>query len=157
MEYQLQQLASLTLVGIKETYENGRQAQQHIAGFWQRCYQEGVIADLQLKNNGDLAGILGLCISELDGKMSYMIAVTGDNSADIEKYDVITLASSKYMVFEAQGAVPKAVQQKMEEVHHYIHQYQADTVKSAPFFELYQDGDTTSEKYITVIWMPVKG
>ncbi|PJX16449.1 AraC family transcriptional regulator, partial [Staphylococcus aureus] len=26
MEYQLQQLASLTLVGIKETYENGRQA-----------------------------------------------------------------------------------------------------------------------------------
>lgn len=53
MEYQLQQLASLTLVGIKETYENGRQAQQHIAGFWQRCYQEGVIADLQLKNNGD--------------------------------------------------------------------------------------------------------
>lgn len=65
MEYQLQQLASLTLVGIKETYENGRQAQQHIAGFWQRCYQEGVIADLQLKNNGDLAGILGLCISEL--------------------------------------------------------------------------------------------
>lgn len=65
-----------------------------------------------VKNNGDLAGILGLCISELDGKMSYMIAVTGDNSADIEKYDVITLASSKYMVFEAQGAVPKAVQQK---------------------------------------------
>ncbi|HCY9944928.1 TPA: AraC family transcriptional regulator [Staphylococcus aureus] len=146
MEYQLQQLASLTLVGIKETYENGRQAQQHIAGFWQRCYQEGVIADLQLKNNGDLAG-----------KMSYMIAVTGDNSADIAKYDVITLASSKYMVFEAQGAVPKAVQQKMEEVHHYIHQYQANTVKSAPFFELYQDGDTTSEKYITEIWMPVKG
>lgn len=101
MEYQLQQLASLTLVGIKETYENGRQAQQHIAGFWQRCYQEGVIADLQLKNNVDLVGILGLCIPELDGKMSYMIAVTGDNSADIEKYDVITLASSKYMVFEA--------------------------------------------------------
>ncbi|MDM5686036.1 AraC family transcriptional regulator, partial [Staphylococcus aureus] len=29
--------------------------------------------------------------------------------------------------------------------------------KSAPFFELYQDGDTTSEKYITEIWMPVKG
>lgn len=73
MEYQLQQLASLTLVGIKETYENGRQAQQHIAGFWQRCYQEGVIADLQLKNNGDLAGILGLCIPELDGKMSYRL------------------------------------------------------------------------------------
>ncbi len=48
-------------------------------GFWQRCYQEGVIADLQLKNNGDLAGILGLCIPELDGKMSYMIAVTGDD------------------------------------------------------------------------------
>ncbi|EYF76880.1 hypothetical protein V536_00262, partial [Staphylococcus aureus F87602] len=23
--------------------------------------------------------------------------------------------------------------------------------------ELYQDGDTTSEKYITEIWMPVKG
>lgn len=45
----------------------------------------------------------------------------------------------------------------MEEVHHYIHQYQADKVKSAPFFELYQDGDTTSEKYITEIWMPVKG
>ncbi len=86
-----------------------------------------------------------------------MIAVAGDNSDDIEKYDVITLASSKYMVFEAQGAVPKAVQQKMEEVHHYIHQYQADKVKSAPFFELYQDGDTTSEKYITEIWMPVKG
>lgn len=63
----------------------------------------GVIADLQLKNNGDLAGILSLCITELDGKMSYMIAVTGDNSADTGKYDVITLASSKYMVFEAQG------------------------------------------------------
>ena len=37
-----------------------------------------------VKNNVDLVGILGLCIPELDGKMSYMIAVTGDNSADIE-------------------------------------------------------------------------
>ncbi|HFN9333687.1 TPA: GyrI-like domain-containing protein [Staphylococcus aureus] len=112
MEYQLQQLASLTLVGIKETYENGRQAQQHIAGFWQRCYQEGVIADLQLKNNGDLAGILGLCISELDGKMSYMIAVTGDNSADIEKYDVITLASSKYMYLKHRAQYLKQFNKK---------------------------------------------
>ncbi len=86
-----------------------------------------------------------------------MIAVTGDNSADIEKYDVITLASSKYMVFEAQGAVPKAVQQKMEEVHHYIHQYQADTVKSAPFFELYQDGDTTSENILQKFGCLLKG
>ena len=85
-----------------------------------------------VKNNGDLAGILGLCIPELDGKMSYTIAVTGDNSADIEKYDVITLASSKYMVFEAQEQYLKQFN-KMEEVHHYIHQYQADTVKSAPF------------------------
>ena len=96
-----------------------------------------------VKNNGDLAGILGLCIPELDGKMSYMIAVTGDNSADIAKYDVITLASSKYMVFEAQGAVPKSSSTKMEEVHHYIHQYQANTVKISTIFELYQDGDTT--------------
>lgn len=112
MEYQLQQLASLTLVGIKETYENGRQAQQHIAGFWQRCYQEGVIADLQLKNNGDLAGILGLCIPELDGKMSYMIAVTGDNSADIAKYDVITLASSKYMVLKHRAQYLKQFNKK---------------------------------------------
>ena len=41
MEYQLQQLASLTLVGIKETYENGRQAQQHIAGFWLKMLSRG--------------------------------------------------------------------------------------------------------------------
>ena len=156
MEYQLQQLASLTLVGIKETYENGRQAQQHIAGFWQRCYQEGVIADLQLKNNVDLVGILGLCIPELDGKMSYMIAVTGDNSADIEKYDVITLASSKYMVFEAQEQYLKQFNKngRGSSLHTSISSRYG---KISTIFELYQDGDTTSEKYITEIWMPVKG
>ena len=109
-----------------------------------------------VKNNVDLVGILGLCIPELDGKMSYMIAVTGDNSADIEKYDVITLASSKYMVFEAQGAVPKAVQQngRGSSLHTSISSRYG---KISTIFELYQDGDTTSEKYITEIWMPVKG
>ncbi len=45
----------------------------------------------------------------------------------------------------------------MEEVHHYIHQYQADTVKSAPFFELYQDGDTTSENILQKFGCLLKG
>ncbi len=86
-----------------------------------------------------------------------MIAVTGDNSADIAKYDVITLASSKYMVFEAQGAVPKAVQQKMEEVHHYIHQYQANTVNQHHFLSCIRMVILQVERYYTEIWMPVKG
>lgn len=109
-----------------------------------------------VKNNVDLVGILGLCIPELDGKMSYMIAVTGDNSADIEKYDVITLASSKYMVFEAQEQYLKQFNKngRGSSLHTSISSRYG---KISTIFELYQDGDTTSEKYITEIWMPVKG
>lgn len=28
-------------------------------------------------------------------------------------------------------------------------------VKQAPFFELYREGDTESDNYITEIWMPI--
>ncbi|WP_375794129.1 GyrI-like domain-containing protein, partial [Staphylococcus aureus] len=76
MKYKTIKLPKLTLLGIKKSYENGREAQQHIADFWGTCFAEGTISKLQASNNGDLDGLLGICIPELDGKMSYMIAVT---------------------------------------------------------------------------------
>lgn len=109
-----------------------------------------------VKNNVDLVGILGLCIPELDGKMSYMIAVTGDNSADIEKYDVITLASSKYMVFEAQEQYLKQFNKngRGSSLHTSISSRYG---KISTIFELYQDGDTTSENILQKFGCLLKG
>lgn len=159
MEYKETKLPELTLFGIKKTYNNGREAQQQIAKFWETCFAEGTISKLQAFNNGDLDGLLGICIPEIDGKMSYMIAVTviRDNFSVFDGFELTTLPSSTYFVFEAQGVVPDAVQLKMEAVHNYIHKYHDDQIKETPFFEYYQEGDTSSEQYITELWMPVYG
>lgn len=159
MKYKETKLPELTLFGIKKIYKNGREAQQQIAKFWGACFAEGTISKLQAFNNGDLDGLLGICIPEIDGKMSYMIAVTvtRDNCSVFDGFELTTLPSSTYFVFEAQGVVPDAVQLKMEEVHNYIHKYHDDQIKETPFFEYYQEGDTSSEQYITELWMPVYG
>lgn len=159
MKYKETKLPELTLFGIKKIYKNGREAQQQIAKFWGACFAEGTISKLQAFNNGDLDGLLGICIPEIDGKMSYMIAVTvtRDNCSVFAGFELTTLPSSTYFVFEAQGVVPDAVQLKMEEVHNYIHKYHDDQIKETPFFEYYQEGDTSSEQYITELWMPVYG
>ncbi|GJF43174.1 GyrI-like domain-containing protein [Staphylococcus argenteus] len=157
MKYKTIKLPKLTLLGIKKSYENGREAQQHIADFWRTCFAEGTISKLQASNNGDFDGLLGICIPELDGKMSYMIAVTVtiDNCSVSDDFELTTLPSLTYFVFEAQGVVPDAVQLKMEEVHNYIHKYHGDNIRKAPFFEYYQEGDTSSEQYITELWVPI--
>lgn len=159
MKYKETKLPELTLFGIKKIYKNGREAQQQIAKFWGACFAEGTISKLQAFNNGDLDGLLGICIPEIDGKMSYMIAVTvtRDNCSVFDGFELTTLPSSTYFVFEAQGVVPDAVQLKMEEVHNYIHKYHDYQIKETPFFEYYQEGDTSSEQYITELWMPVYG
>lgn len=154
MDYKVKELDALNLIGISKSYSNGTEAQQHIADFWQQFFNMQWEQTLVAQSDNLLPGFLGVLLPHKDGRMDYMIAVTTDINDDSE-FEMLQLAASKYMVVEAKGAVPKAIQHKMSEIHDYLTNNNDISAKQAPFFELYGEGDTTSDDYITELWVPI--
>ncbi|EHJ09066.1 GyrI-like domain-containing protein [Staphylococcus simiae] len=154
MDYKVKHLEALNLIGVTKSYSNGTEAQQHIADFWQQFFNMQWEQTLVAQSNNQLPGFLGVLLPHDNGRMDYMIAVSTDIEDDSE-FETIQLAASKYMVVEAKGAVPKAIQHKMSEIHDYLANNHDISAKHAPFFEFYGEGDTSSDNYTTELWIPI--
>lgn len=107
-----------------------------------------------MKSDQQLNGLLGVCIPHQDKTMDYAIGVTSADDPH-DGLDTFYLEGGKYLVVEAKGPVPKSVQQTMNHIHRELIPNENIEVKQAPFFELYREGDTESDNYITEIWMPI--
>ena len=107
------------------------------------------------KSDQQLNGLLGVCIPHQDKTMDYAIGVTSADDPH-DGLDTFYLEGGKYLVVEAKGPVPKSVQQTMNHIHRELIPNENIEVKQAPFFELYREGDTESDNYITEIWIPIE-
>lgn len=123
---------------------------------WDKLYEHASFIELELLGNGQS---MGLCYGEVvDDTINYMAAyhVSDDNlnRAKALGLELLDVAEADYFVATLKGSVPKSIQDGwryvMEEyfpVYGYEH-------AGSPDFELYSQGDMTSDDYIMELWVP---
>lgn len=123
---------------------------------WTRLYEKASLFELELLGNGQS---MGLCYGEvIDTSINYMAAynVSNDNVAKAKALglEILDVPAAEYFVTSLKGAIPKSIQDGwlyvMEEyfpVYGYQH-------TGGPDFELYSQGDMTSDEYVMELWVP---
>ncbi|WP_026688930.1 AraC family transcriptional regulator [Alteribacter aurantiacus] len=155
MRYRIEEREEFQAIGIhrRMTMVNNEQSRE-IPKLWGEVNENGTSEKLFNLNNGNIKGLLGLCIDNGDQTLDYWVATDYIGSVPDGFYS-ITVPSSKWAVFEVVGAMPHAMQQAWEQIFSEwfpsSHYEQAGTID----FELYKEGDPMSEDYYSEVWIPV--
>lgn len=153
VDYRIETIEKMTVVGLKRNYATGQKAKENIYKFWLDFDAQHYKSTLATLSNNYFPGILGVCMPQNNGEMHYLIGVTADSVG--ENFDAITLQSGRYLVFEAIGPVPASIHNAMQHINKRLLPSLNYTLREAPFFEYYRDGDTTEDNYITELWLPI--
>lgn len=121
---------------------------------WNALYEKASFIPLEMMGNGQS---MGLCYGEMKGdKINYMAAYHLNNHTKAEELglDILALPSAEYFVLTLKGPVPKSIQDGWQYVmEEYFPTYGFEHA-GTPDFELYSQGDMTSEHYTMELWVP---
>jgi AraC family transcriptional regulator len=159
MNYKIVEKESFKVVGVKREFScvNGEN-QVMIPKMWEDVHVDGTNDLLFQLNNGQIKGVLGVCVDKRDSQsqlMDYWIATahTGDSSDGLSEMEI---PASKWGVFEVNGAMPDAMHKAWKQIlsewfpsSHYEH-------AGTPELEVYSDGNPSSPNYYSEIWIPLK-
>ncbi|MGE8203582.1 AraC family transcriptional regulator [Heyndrickxia sp. NPDC080065] len=159
MNYRIVERDAFQVVGIKREFscENG---ENHVGipKFWDEVNENGTDDTLFQLNNGQIKGVLGVCIDkskDQPGKMDYWIAAEhkGEVPDGLLKYDI---PASKWAVFEVHGPMPHSMQNTWKQI--FSEWFPSSGYKHAgtPDLEVYTDEDPFSPDLYSEIWIPVK-
>lgn len=155
MTYKVVSLDAFYLCGLKNTFTT--ETMGEIKPLWDELEDNGTLRALQQHNDIEsLQGHVGACIkTEPSEQLNYLISVA--TSSPLETYESIHIPASLWVVFEAIGPIPTAIQNTFE----YIY---GTWFKDAPFvplqsadMEFYPLGmefETDNPK--VEIWIPVE-
>ncbi len=159
MNYRIVEKNSFKIVGVKREFscENG----ENLAGIpkmWDDVHIDGTNDLLFQLNNGEIQGVLGVCVDKRDSGspiMDYWIAADhiGDKPEGLLELEI---PASKWGVFEVHGAMPDAMQNTWKQIisewfpsSHYEH-------AGTPDLEVYTNGNPSNPDYYSEIWIPLK-
>ncbi|WP_332645288.1 AraC family transcriptional regulator [Lysinibacillus sp. 54212] len=158
MKYKIVEKEKFQVVGMKRTYnwEKGENT-NGIPLFWDEINGAGMDKKLIKLNNGEINGVLGVCVSDKNNKalIDYWIAV--DHEGDVpENMLSIEIPSSKWVVFEVHGPMPEAMQNTWKQI--YSEWFPSNPYEPAgtPELEVYSDEDPYKPDLYSEIWIPIK-
>ena len=159
MNYKIVEKESFKVVGVKREFscENG----ENLAGIpkmWDDVHVDGTNDLLFDLNNGQIKGVLGVCVDKRNtgsSLMDYWIG-TDHKGETPEGLLELEIPASKWGVFEVHGAMPEAMQNTWKQIisewfpsSHYQH-------AGTPDLEVYSSGNPSSPDYYSEIWIPLK-
>ncbi|KAB7671992.1 AraC family transcriptional regulator [Bacillus sp. B1-b2] len=155
MKVRMVEKEGFSIIGIKRSYsfkedENLRE----IPKLWEEVNSNGTTDDLITWNNGELKGILGVCVDKKDD-MDYWVAVSSTKSSN-HLYQRMEIPSTKWAIFEVHGPMPHSMQKVWKQIYSEwlpTNNYQQSGNIS---FEFYSMGNPTNENYYSEIWIPIK-
>ncbi|HWL13175.1 MAG TPA: AraC family transcriptional regulator [Ureibacillus sp.] len=159
MNYKIVEKKAFQVVGIKRSYsyKNGENL-SGIPQFWNDAHADGTNDQLFDLNNGEIQGVLGVCIVEEnkknEGEMEYWIA-TARNGNVPKGMDSYEIPPSKWVIFEVHGAMPHAMQDTWKKI--YSEWFPSNPFKPAGTAELevYTNGNPSNPNYYSEIWIPI--
>jgi AraC family transcriptional regulator len=160
MNVKIVEKEAFNVIGIKRSYscKDGENLKE-IPLLWNEVNANGTTGYLAEKNNGQVKGILGVCVMESTDptkEMDYWIAAAS-NVENTNGYESLTIPASKWAIFEVHGPMPESMQKVWKQI--YSEWFPTSGYKNAgtPELEVYPDeSNPTSVNYYSEIWIPVK-
>lgn len=159
MNYKIVEKEAFQVVGLKRmySYKNGENL-RGIPQFWNDVHEDGTNNRLFALNNGDLQGVLGVCVVEEskknEGLMEYWIATpyNGECLHGMESYEI---PASKWVIFEIHGPMPHAMQDTWKKI--YSEWFPSNPYRPAGTAELevYSNENPSNPDYYSEIWIPI--
>ncbi|CAH0344159.1 AraC family transcriptional regulator [Bacillus sp. CECT 9360] len=160
MKYKIVEKGRFQVVGIKREFSLANEENlKGIPKLWEEVNQNGMDDLLFSLNNGQIKGVLGVCVvnSETQSQqaMDYWVATEydGDIPEGLMKCEI---PASKWAVFEVHGPMPHAMQNVWKQIisewlpsSNYEH-------AGTPDLEVYTEAHPASPDLYSEIWIPVK-
>ncbi|EZP78266.1 transcription activator effector binding protein [Parageobacillus genomosp. 1] len=158
MKYRVVERDSFQVVGIKREFSlvNGENL-VGIPKLWDEVNEDGTVDLLWKLNNGQIKGVLGVCVANSDTQkqvMDYWVATEydGDTPDGLLKLEV---PASKWAVFEVHGPMPEAMQKAWKQIFSEWLPSSGYEHAGTPALEVYTDEDPSSPDFYSEIWIPV--
>lgn len=160
MKYKIMEKESFQVVGVKRTYncKNGENT-QGIPMFWDEVNADGTDDLLFQLNNGEIKGVLGVCVADEDYKENSLIDywIGADHVGDVpESLLAMEIPASKWVIFEVHGPMPHAMQDTWKQI--FSEWFPSNSYEHAgtPELEVYSSENPSNPDYYSEIWIPIK-
>ncbi|TDQ40814.1 AraC family transcriptional regulator [Aureibacillus halotolerans] len=159
MKYRIEERNAFSVVGLKKEFSMDMVENQHqIPQFWNQVNGDGTTDRLVALNDGDIKGVLGVCVDlsdETSKRIDYWIAAASKQETH-EEFSTLKMPAAKWAVFEVHGAMPHAIQEVWEKI--YSEWFPSSGYKpvGGPDFEMYTDDDPYDPNCYSEIWISVK-
>lgn len=143
MQYAIVKKEAFQVAGIKKEFSLCNE--ENLAGIpkmWDEVNSNGTADKLVMLNNGEIKGVLGVCVD--------------NRSKKPDSFECLEVPASKWAVFEVHGAMPHAMQNTWKKIFSEWFPSSGYEHAAAPELEVYTAGDASNSDYYSEIWIPVK-
>lgn len=160
MRYKIVERDSFQVAGIKREFSlKNEENLKGIPKMWDEVNGDGTVGKLAELNNGEIKGILGVCVdkrlTQSEPSIDYWVATEhiGDASED---FLTLEIPASKWGVFEVHGPMPGAMPKVWKQI--FSEWFPSNQYEHAgtPELEVYSDEDPSSPDLYSEIWIPLK-
>jgi AraC family transcriptional regulator len=156
LNYKVAERKGFDAVGIKREFscEN----EENLIGIpklWNEVNQDGTNYQLMNLNNGEIKGVMGICVAGSNKMMDYWVAAEYDGELP-EGLSKLTIPAAKWVVFEVHGPMPDAMQNAWKQIFSEWFPTSGYEHAGTPDLEVYSNDDPFSSNYYSEIWIPVK-
>jgi AraC family transcriptional regulator len=159
MKVRIEERSAFTIAGVKWTLDiNDPDNYNQISKHWTMFNRSDKAVRFCAQNVGDPifgGNLLGVCVDNKNQKtFDYWIASTLSEHQSTE-FETIDVEANHWAVFECIGAMPQAIVKLWKQI--YTEYFPTSTYqpKNTIDFEVYPDGDTSSDDYRCEIWIAV--
>jgi AraC family transcriptional regulator len=156
MKYKIVERDEFMVAGIQRRFSIENNAQQaEIPKLWGEMNGNGISEKLFELNNGQIEGVLGVCVDREDQSIDYWVATEYEGPVP-DGFENLLIPASTWAVFEVHGPMPDAMQQAWEKI---MSEWLPSTqyeMQGTPGFEMYTNEDPSRADLYSEIWIPVK-
>lgn len=155
MNYRVEEKDGFRLVGVKETVSNlNGENFIRIPKIWDEVYESGQCDTILKLSNQKPSGVMGVCANFCTDNFDYYIASSSTLEAP-NGYEVLDIAKHTWVIFECKGPLPDAMQSVWKRIFTEWFPQSEYEHDDGPEIEWYSEGDSSSQDYISEIWIPI--
>ena len=156
MKYRIVEREGFNVAGVKREFSTDDGGNlKGSPDMWQSVLTDGTDKLLFSMNDGQIEGVLGICIAKEGGLMDYWIAAETGQEAP-EGMETMEIPASKWSVFEVHGPMPNAIQDAWKKIFSEWFPSNPYEYAGTPELEVYPKEDAYQADSYSEIWIPLK-
>lgn len=130
-----------------------------IIKFWNDIMNDGTLKEMskvsRSNNKDDIC--YGLCFPCVDNRSEFRYAIAVPNAEGNQEFETYAVPASKWAIFKCVGPLPKTMQDMWYIIYsEWLPYVDYELNGKIPDVEMYTDGDSSKDDYVSEIWLPIK-